>query len=125
MIDFEFYNPARIIYGKDSLESLEFHVKELGSRILFHYGQASLKKSGLYDEVIEILNKSGVTFFELGGVKANPEIDLVNEGIALCKKENIDGILAVGGGSVIDSAKGIAAGVLFDGDIEDRIASLR
>lgn len=119
MNSFEYYNPARIIYGLDSLNELVTQVKVLGNRILLHYGQSSIKKTGLYDEVMSLLNKAGVDVYELSGVVANPEIDLVHIGVEMCRKYDIDGILAVGGGSVIDSAKGIAAGAVMDIDIED------
>ncbi|MFR6333641.1 MAG: iron-containing alcohol dehydrogenase, partial [Eisenbergiella sp.] len=87
------------------------------SKVLLHYGSGSIKKSGLYDTVTASLRESGISFAELGGVKPNPRLSLVHEGIALCKKENVDLILAVGGGSTIDSAKAIAMGVYYDGDI--------
>ena len=119
MNSFEYYNPARIIYGLDSLDQLQSQVKTLGAKILLHYGQTSIKRTGLYDEIMDILGKSGVEVFELGGVVANPEIDLVLKGIEICKDQGIEGILAVGGGSVIDSAKAIAAGVGMDLDIEE------
>lgn len=119
MQDFNFYNPARIIFGQDSLPQLKEHLNDLGDTILFHYGQASIKKSGLYDTVLTILNESNVKVVELGGVKPNPTYDLVAEGLDLVKKHHITGILAVGGGSVIDSAKAIAAGALYEGEFED------
>lgn len=119
MIDFNYYNPARIIYGQDSLTQLSENLPELGNKVLLHYGQSSIKRSGLYDAIVEILNLNGIEYIDLGGVKPNPEFDLVAEGLRLVKKHQVTGILAVGGGSVIDSAKGIAAGALYDGDIED------
>lgn len=90
-----------------------------GSRVLLHYGGGSIKKSGLYDRVMDTLKKGGLDVRELGGVKPNPRSGLVYEGIELCKKEKIDFILAAGGGSTIDSAKAIAAGSLYDGDFLD------
>jgi alcohol dehydrogenase YqhD (iron-dependent ADH family) len=85
--------------------------------VLLHYGGQSIKKSGLYDQVVASLNGAGLPFVELGGVVPNPRLSLVHEGVALCKKENVDLILAVGGGSVIDSAKAIAIGFYYEGDV--------
>jgi len=119
MKDFTFYNPTKIIFGKDADEHIGTETAMLGSRILLHYGSGSIKKNGVYDTVVKSLADSGVEYVELGGVKPNPRLSLVREGIELCRKENIDGILAVGGGSVIDSAKAIAAGVPYDGDVWD------
>jgi alcohol dehydrogenase len=90
-----------------------------GKRLLLHYGGGSIKNSGLYDRVTESLDEQEIEFFELGGVKPNPRVSLVREGVALCKENNIDFILAVGGGSVIDSAKAIAAGAKYDSDVWD------
>lgn len=120
MDNFTFYAPTYFDFGKDA----ENHVADLirqygGKKVLLHYGGGSIKKSGLYDRVTECLTKSGLTYVELGGVKPNPRSGLVYEGIELCKKEKVDFVLAVGGGSVIDSAKAIAAGSLYDGDFLD------
>ena len=117
MQNFNFYAPARIVFGKDTQSQIGELLKPHAKKILLHYGGGSIKKSGLYDTVIQSLNNSGVAFVELGGVKPNPRLSLVHEGIDLCKKENVDLILAVGGGSAIDSAKAIAMGVYYDGDI--------
>ncbi len=120
MDNFTFYSPTYFDFGKGS----ESHAPQLiqrfgGSRVLLHYGGGSIKKSGLYDRVTGSLKKAGLFFVELGGVKPNPRSGLVYEGIELCKKNNIDFILAVGGGSTIDSAKAIAAGSVYDGDFMD------
>lgn len=120
MLDFIYYNPARVVFGKDSLSHLGKMIKAHGgTRVLFHYGEGSIKKHGIYDKVIDILNDAGVYYHELGGVKPNPRLSLIRKGIELCKEVDIDFILAAGGGSVIDSAKAIAAGVKYDGDIWD------
>lgn len=119
MKDFTFYNPARIIFGKNSLDMLGDNMHHLGKRVLLHYGMASIKKHGIYEDVMNRLSALNIEVYELGGVKANPEFDLVAQGIKMCKEHAIEGILAVGGGSVIDSAKGIAAGVLYAGNIEE------
>ena len=119
MLNFDFYSPARIVFGKDTETQIGELLKPYASKILIHYGGGSIKKSGLYDRVVDSLTKAGVSFAELGGVVPNPRLSLVHEGIALCKKENIELILAVGGGSAIDSAKAIAMGVYYDGDVWD------
>lgn len=119
MLDFQFHNPAKIIYGTNSLDALGESLPQLGSKILLHYGQNSIKKSGLYDQIIHILEDSNIEYVELGGVKPNPLYDLVETGITLCRNEKVEGILAVGGGSVIDSAKAIAAGVVYEGNLEE------
>jgi alcohol dehydrogenase YqhD (iron-dependent ADH family) len=118
MLDFDFYAPARIVFGRGTQKKAGSLIKEYGfKKALLHYGGGSIKKSGLYDEVTESLKAAGINFVELGGVKPNPRLSLVHEGIALCKKEQVELILAVGGGSAIDSAKAIAMGVYYDGDV--------
>lgn len=119
MNNFEFCNPTRIIFGKDSQKKVGEYVKKYSSNILFHYGKESIKKSGLYDEVISSLKEAGVAYTELGGVQPNPRISLVRKGVKICKEKKIDFILAAGGGSVIDSAKAIALGIKYDGDVWD------
>jgi len=122
MLNFDFYCPARILFGKDYEGQIGERLKPYAGKILLHYGGGSVKSSGLYDVVVGSLNAAGVEFVELGGVKPNPRLTLVHEGIELCKKEGVELILAVGGGSVIDSAKAMAAGVFFDGDVWDVFA---
>lgn len=117
MLNFDFYSPARIIFGKDSEQQIGKLLKSHTKKLLLHYGGGSIKKSGLYDRVVASLKAENIDFVELGGVKPNPRLSLAHEGIALCKKEKVDLILAVGGGSVIDSAKAIAMGVYYDGDV--------
>ena len=120
MDNFRFYSPTEFIFGKDTeLEVGERIAREKPNKVLLHYGGGSIKKSGLYDRVMDSLKQSNIDFVELGGVKPNPVDALVYTGIELCQKEGVDFILAVGGGSVIDSAKAIAAGVKYDGDFWD------
>ena len=119
MRNFEYYSPTKIIFGKDTHKQVGEEVKKYANKILLHYGGGSVKKSGLYDQVVNSLNEAGVEFIELGGVQSNPKLGLVYKGIELCKENNIELILAVGGGSVIDSAKGIGMGVKYDGDVWD------
>ena len=122
MENFIYQNPTKIIFGKNTQNQVGEEVACYSKNILLHYGGSSIKKSGLYDTVLTSLKKNGVKFVELGGVVPNPRLSLVNEGIELCKEHNIDFILAVGGGSVVDSAKAIAAGVMYDGAVWDFFA---
>lgn len=119
MKNFTYQNPAKIIFGKGAENKVGEEVAQYSKKILLHYGGASAKKTGLYDRVVNSLKAAGVEFMELAGVLPNPRLSLVREGIRLCRENKLDLILAVGGGSVIDSAKGIAAGVLYDGDVWD------
>lgn len=120
MNNFSFYSPTYFAFGKDKESEAGTLVKRFGgSRVLLHFGGQSAKKSGLLDRVKASLDKEGIYYAELGGVMPNPRSGLVYEGIEICKKENIDFILAVGGGSSIDSAKAIALGAVYDGDFWD------
>ena len=120
MENFEFYSPTCFVFGKDTETKAGEYIKRFGgSKVLIHYGGGSAVRSGLLDRIKESLSKESISFFELGGVKPNPRSGLVYEGIELCQKEGVDFILAVGGGSVIDSSKAIAAGALYDGDFWD------
>ena len=117
MINFDFYSPTKIFFGKDRENEVGKIIKNYGfKKILLHYGQNSIKKTGLYDKVINSLNQAGVNYIELSGVEPNPKIELVRQGVELVKQEQVDFILAVGGGSVIDSAKAIACGAKVDFD---------
>lgn len=119
MQNFRFECKTEIIFGKGTEREVGVEIKKLGKRVLFHYGGGHIKKSGLYQEVKESLAKEQIEIFELGGVKANPTLSLVEEGIRICKENQIDVILAVGGGSVIDSAKAIGVGALYEGPVWD------
>ena len=120
MENFTFYSPTKFVFGKGMESEAGKLVKEFGgSKVLIHYGGGSVVRSGLLDRVKASLDAASVPYVELGGVKPNPRSGLVYEGIDLCKKENVDFILAVGGGSSIDSAKAIAAGAIYDGDFWD------
>lgn len=121
MKNFEFLSSTKIIFGRGCHKSLDKYVGQYsgGGRVLFHYGGRSIKKTGLYEEIKELLARSGSEIVELGGAQPNPRLSLVREGIELCRKSDVRLVLAVGGGSVIDSAKAIAAGTLYDGDVWD------
>ncbi|MBQ8960207.1 MAG: iron-containing alcohol dehydrogenase [Ruminococcus sp.] len=120
MDNFQFYSPTEFVFGKGTENEAGRYVKKHGgSNVLLHFGEGSAVKSGLLDRVKSSLEEQGITYTELGGVKPNPRDTLVYEGIELCRSKGIDFILAVGGGSVIDSAKAIAMGVPYDGDFWD------
>ena len=120
MIDFNYYTPTEVVFGKDSETKVARLVKRYGgTKVLVHFGGQSAKRSGLLDKVCDLLKAEGIDFITLGGVVPNPRLSKVHEGIDLCRKEGVDFILAVGGGSVIDSAKAIAYGVGYDGEVWD------
>ncbi|WP_100407918.1 iron-containing alcohol dehydrogenase [Bacillus solitudinis] len=119
MQNFVFQNATKIIFGQETEQLVGEESVQYGSKILLHYGGGSIKESGLYERVVDSLHNQGIEIIELGGVKPNPRVSLVREGVALCKQHNVEFILAVGGGSVIDSAKAIAAGVHYEGDVWD------
>ena len=120
MNNFTFYSPTYFVFGKDQENHAGQYVKRFGgNKVLIHYGGGSVVRSGLLARVKASLEKEGLSCVELGGAKPNPRSGLVYEGIALCRKENVDFVLAVGGGSTIDSAKAIAAGAVYDGDFWD------
>jgi len=115
---FGYYAPTKVVFGKDAELQVADLIKEQGcKKVLLHYGSQSAKKTGLLDRIEKSLQDGGVDYVELGGVVPNPRLGKVYEGIELCKKEGVDFILAVGGGSTIDSAKAIAYGVKFEGDV--------
>lgn len=114
---FSYQNTTNILFGRGMVSKLSEAIAPFGPKILLVAGGGSIKKSGLYDLVREELDKAGKQVFELWGVQPNPRLTSVREGIAICKKEGIDFILAVGGGSVVDAAKGMAAGAVVDHDV--------
>ncbi|MCM3161107.1 iron-containing alcohol dehydrogenase [Metabacillus litoralis] len=119
MDNFTYYNPTKLIFGKGQVEQLENEVPKYGKKVLVVYGGGSIKRNGLYDKVVQILEKNNLEIFELSGVEPNPRLSTVHRGVEICKKENIDFILAVGGGSVIDCTKAISVGAKYDGDAWD------
>jgi Uncharacterized oxidoreductases, Fe-dependent alcohol dehydrogenase family len=120
MLDFKFYAPTYFCFGRESETNIGGLVKRFsGTKVLVHYGGGSIKRNGVYDRVAASLKEASIPFVELGGVLPNPRSGLVYQGIELCRREGVDFILAVGGGSTIDSAKAIAAGVPYDGDFWD------
>ena len=120
MRNFSFYAPTYFDFGADMAKNTGALVRRFGGKkVLLHYGGGSIKRNGAYDAVTASLEKEGIPYVELPGVEPNPKSGLVYKGIELCRKEGVDFILAVGGGSVIDSSKAISAGVLYDGDFWD------
>ena len=118
--DFNFYAPTRVVFGRESEEQLPQLIQQYGGgKVLVHFGGGSARRSGLLDKVEKMLSEAGIDYVELGGIVPNPLLSKVREGIELCKKEHVNFILAVGGGSVIDSAKAIGYGVGYPGDVWD------
>lgn len=120
MIDFKYYTPTEVVFGKQSEEKVAQLIKRYGgSKVLIHYGGQSAMRSGLLDKICNQLKADNINYITLGGVVPNPRLSKVHEGIDLCRRESVDFILAVGGGSVIDSAKAIAYGVNYHGNVWD------
>ena len=120
MKDFKYYAPTEVVFGKQSEEQVAALVKKYGgTKVLVHYGGKSAERSGLLDKICGLLTAGGVDYVKLSGVVPNPRLSLAQKGIELCRKEGIDFILAIGGGSVIDSAKCIAYGVPYEGNVWD------
>lgn len=116
MKDFTYYNPVRVHFGKEAMTALPDELKKFGRKVLLLYGGGSIKRTGLYDRIMTVLRETGKEVFELPGIMPNPRTEKVYEGIELCKREQIDLLLAVGGGSTIDCAKAIAVGARTDRD---------
>ncbi|MBE5801292.1 MAG: iron-containing alcohol dehydrogenase [Clostridiales bacterium] len=119
MKDFVFQNPTRIHFGRNAMESLSGEVARYGKRVLLVYGGGSIKRIGVYDAVMAQLQAAQAQVWELSGVQPNPRLSLVYQGITICHEQNIELVLAVGGGSAIDTAKAIANGACYDGDVWD------
>ena len=120
MFDFKYFTPTKVIFGKNTQSKVAELINEFGgTKVLIHYGGGSVVRSGLLQRVKDTLDAAGISYVELGGAVPNPHLSLVYEGIELCKKENVDFLLAVGGGSAIDSAKAIGYGLANEGDVWD------
>jgi alcohol dehydrogenase YqhD (iron-dependent ADH family) len=119
MQNFNFHAPTKILFGKNKVGEIANEIVHHGSRVLLTYGGGSVKRIGLYDQVVKQLNDNSIFFVELSGIRPNPRISSVRDGVNLCRKNNINFILAIGGGSVIDASKAIAAGATYDGDAWD------
>ena len=116
MINFNYSIPTEIYFGKDKIDKLGELVKRHGTRVLLAYGGGSIKQNGIYNKVVDTFNSLDIPFFELSGIEPNPRITSVREGVKICRENNIDFILAIGGGSVIDCSKAIAGGYYYEGD---------
>ncbi len=123
MLNYVHSIPTKLYFGKGQISRLDGILRQFGSKVLLTYGGGSIKKIGLYDEVTRILSDGGFTVTELAGIEPNPRIESVEEGVRLCKENDIDVILAVGGGSTIDCSKAIATGVFYEGDLWQMVAS--
>ncbi|MGF2617586.1 iron-containing alcohol dehydrogenase [Rossellomorea vietnamensis] len=121
MNSFAFYNPTKLIFGKDEVEKIKEEIPQYGKKVLLVYGGGSIKRNGLYDKVTNLLKEIGAEVHELSGVEPNPRISTVRRGVEICKNEGIEVLLAVGGGSVIDCTKAVAAGAKYDGDAWDLV----
>ena len=121
MYNFMFQNTTKVYFGENQLCHLGEELKQHGRRVLLTYGSGSIKKNGLYNKIMEELKKAELTVFELSGIEPNPRHTTVNKGAELCKKEKIDVLLAVGGGSTIDCTKAIAAAAFYEGDSWDLV----
>ena len=119
MLNFDYYIPTKIFFGKGQLSKLGPEMKRYGDSVLLVYGGGSIKKTGLYGQVLEMLRENGISWQELSGVEPNPRVDSVRAGAALCKEHSLQMVLAVGGGSSIDCAKYVAAAANYDGDAWD------
>jgi alcohol dehydrogenase YqhD (iron-dependent ADH family) len=120
MFDFKYYTPTKVIFGKNTESRVADLIKEFGgTKVLIHYGGGSVVRSGLLKRVTDTLDAAGISYVTLGGAVPNPHLGLVYEGIELCRRENVDFLLAVGGGSAIDSAKAIGYGLANEGDVWD------
>ena len=120
MQNFSFLNPTKIEFGKDKEQNIGKYMKEFGAKkTLIIYGSDRIMQNGLFDVATKSLSANGIEFCKIGGVKSNPVLSKVNEAINLAKKQGVDSVLAIGGGSVLDSAKAVAAGVKYNGDVWD------
>ena len=120
MYNFTFHVPTKIYFGKGQIKHLP-DIAKSGPKVLMVYGGGSIKRSGIYDQAMELLAGAGVEVFELPGVEPNPKIETVRKGASICKKENINSVLAIGGGSTIDCAKVVAAAAMYEGDAWDLV----
>ena len=114
--NFTYHNPTKLYFGEASLEKLKDELKNFGDRVLLNYGTGSVKRNGIYDEVVAILKAGGKTIIENAGVMSNPTLEKLHEGVRIARENRVDWILALGGGSVCDYSKGVAASVCYDGD---------
>lgn len=125
MKNFNFHAPTKILFGKGQIENLGKEIKPYAKKVLLAYGGGSVKKIGLYDKTISILKENGIEFVELSGIEPNPKIESVRDGVKLCRENNLEAIVAIGGGSVIDCSKAISASIDYKGDPWDILLDSR
>lgn len=125
MKNFSFHTPTKILFGKGQIENLGKEIKPYAKKVLLAYGGGSVKKIGLYDKTISILKENGIEFIELSGIEPNPKIESVRNGVKLCRENNLEAIVAIGGGSVIDCSKAISASIDYKGDPWDILLDSR
>ena len=125
MNNFSFHAPTKILFGKGQIENLGKEIKPYAKKVLLAYGGGSVKKIGLYDKTISILKENGIEFVELSGIEPNPKIESVRDGVKLCRENNLEAIVAIGGGSVIDCSKAISASIDYKGDPWDILLDSR
>ena len=118
--NFSYHNPTKLYFGDESLNYLKDELKNFGPVVLLNYGSGSVKRNGIYDQVVAILKEAGKTIVENPGVMSNPTLEKLREGIKIARENNVDWILALGGGSVCDYSKAVAASVFYDGDYWDK-----
>ena len=123
MLNFTHDIPTKLYFGKGQLEHLTEELERFGKRVLLAYGGGSVKRTGLYDRLVGMLNEGGFTVFELGGIEPNPRIESVRRGVEICRENSVDVILAVGGGSTIDCSKAVAVGTFYDGDLWEMVTN--
>jgi alcohol dehydrogenase YqhD (iron-dependent ADH family) len=121
MVNFDYHIPTDVYFGKGQISKLGKRMSSIAKKVLLVYGGGSIKKIGLYDEIMRQLEQGGITVLELSGVEPNPHIQTVRKGVSICKKEGVAAVLAAGGGSTIDCAKIVAAGACYDGDAWDLV----
>ena len=125
MQNFSFHAPTKILFGKGQIKNLGKEIKPYAKKVLLAYGGGSVKKIGLYDKTISILKENGIEFVELSGIEPNPKIESVRDGVKLCRENNLEAIVAIGGGSVIDCSKAISASIDYKGDPWDILLDSR
>ena len=118
--NFSYYNPTKLFFGEDSLNYLKNELKAYGPKVLLNYGSGSVKRNGIYDQVVAILREAGKTVIENPGVMTNPTLEKLNEGVKIARENDVDLVLALGGGSVCDYSKAVAASVCYEGDYWDQ-----
>ena len=119
MDNYEYQNITKILFGKDQQKKVGKEIKPYSNKVLFIYGGGSIKRNGLYDDVCDSLRENSIDWIEFSGVRSQPTVQQVYEGINLCRSEDVRFVLGVGGGSAVDFAKAVALGVPYDGDVWD------